>query len=528
MKNQCPPIKNISTSINLRIVGLLSSISFQNAKYFAEMLFTHQRFKYNKPLYRSLLEFDWIEYRYKLNKNIGGQAWALIKDVAVFWNDELLGNDSDLFKVLVGSNLLMQNVPDRSDLLALANKARDDYFNKDPDLYSDLLPDTCDRFMYLCINHPLKQAKQTYTGSKLHRIVKSGWVQGGDIGLENVAHLPDECYAVDHDRRGILSLANCGKDTNGTQFFINFNPAPWMDTYYVAIGRIIEGHSLLQHIENAKTYYESPCSSFVITNSGVLPYGKGTKVRTDFINETIHLIHDRFKFSIRQQNLNLIQNKLTTVSKFESDQRRIRSRKVLGIDKEAEAVLNILDQHMLDVHVVENILEKILLNTFLAAAVHEVHPDTKYSNQVSSSEMSIGRYNLDLYSEPLLRASLLKSFLRICYERGFLESPSPDYVSEKEMKSWDLCEPSSDTTINYILNCVMKAVGDQCSLAEDRRDVTSIIDRLICEVTDIADLSEYEAAVRDQAKIFLSGVFKEAVDRFMSLSDSTMEFRFTL
>ncbi|RZF43093.1 hypothetical protein LSTR_LSTR001271 [Laodelphax striatellus] len=549
MKNYWLQTKDTSSAINLKIFGLLSSISFQYAKYLAEMLYSHQKFKYNKPQYRSLLEFDWIEYRYKLNKNIGGQAWALIRDVAVFWNDELLGNENDLFNVLLESNLFLKNVPDRSELVAAAKKAKTDYFNKDPDkafvffeiseneavigtfvfeLYSDLLPETCDTFMHLCINHPLKPASQTYAGSKLHRIAKSGWVQGGDIGWKDANYYPDECYAVDHDRRGILSLANCGRDRNGSQFFINFNPAPWMDTYYVAIGRIIEGHSLLQRLENAKTYYESPCSSFVITNSGVLPYGRGRNVREAFITETIDKIHNRFKFMMRQQNLNLIQSKLTTVSKIDALGERIKRTKDLEVGSGEKVCLNILEKNVLEQKIVETILEKILNNTFLSAATHEVHPDTEYSNQVSSAVMTKDRFDLGFYSEPLLRASLLQEFLELCYDRGFLERPPADDASETEIKSWDLSEPS-DTTINYILRAVMNAVGTQCYLAEDRIDVISIIDRLINEVTDVSDLSQYEAAVRDQAKLFLSELFKEALDRLMPESSLSLElFRYTV
>ena len=46
----------------------------------------------------------------------------------------------------------------------------------------------------------------------------------------------DECYAVQHNSRGIVGMANCGHNTNSSQFYITLKPTPWMDTVYVAFG----------------------------------------------------------------------------------------------------------------------------------------------------------------------------------------------------------------------------------------------------------------------------------------------------
>ena len=54
---------------------------------------------------------------------------------------------------------------------------------------------------------------------------------------------PDECYAVSHDSAGVLGMANCGRHTNSSQFYITLQPALWMDRKYVAFGYATYPHS---------------------------------------------------------------------------------------------------------------------------------------------------------------------------------------------------------------------------------------------------------------------------------------------
>merc|ERR1712049_7262 len=99
------------------------------------------------------------------------------------------------------------------------------------ELFSDVVPKTCENFRQLCTGEKGVSEetgyKLHYENSLFHRIVKNGWIQGGDIyhgrgtGGESV-HGPvfeDENYVVKHSERGILGMANKGRHSNGSQFY---------------------------------------------------------------------------------------------------------------------------------------------------------------------------------------------------------------------------------------------------------------------------------------------------------------------
>ena len=104
----------------------------------------------------------------------------------------------------------------------------------------------------LCVGEHTNKAGKTlhYKGCCFHRLIPDFMVQGGDItkgdgtGGESIygPSFPDEGgFAIKHSARGLLSMANCGKNTNNSQFFITFKPAPWLDGKHVVFGRVIEG-----------------------------------------------------------------------------------------------------------------------------------------------------------------------------------------------------------------------------------------------------------------------------------------------
>lgn len=117
-------------------------------------------------------------------------------------------------------------------------------------LFTDLVPDTCANFLRLC-----KLKKYGFTGAFVHRLVnvrknyffysfsemprriaKPSWIQIGGSYMKS-KNSPCENYYVPHDRRGVMSMCNDGKNNNNsTQFFVCLDPTPWMDTYYVAFG----------------------------------------------------------------------------------------------------------------------------------------------------------------------------------------------------------------------------------------------------------------------------------------------------
>jgi cyclophilin family peptidyl-prolyl cis-trans isomerase len=146
-------------------------------------------------------------------------------------------------------------------------------------LFGATVPKTAQNFLSLAIgdrrNHVSKRL--TYKGSKFHRIIKNFMIQGGDFtsgdgrGGESIygAKFADENFKIRHTRRGLLSMANAGPNTNGSQFFLTSVATPWLDNRHVVFGMLLEGDALLKQIENLKTdRNDGPTVSVVISNCG--------------------------------------------------------------------------------------------------------------------------------------------------------------------------------------------------------------------------------------------------------------------
>ncbi|EFJ45651.1 hypothetical protein VOLCADRAFT_75661 [Volvox carteri f. nagariensis] len=143
------------------------------------------------------------------------------------------------------------------------------------ELYTDIAPATCANFLRL-----IKAGGQhTYENSPIHRVVKTGWIQGGDVvdgsGKGDPGFtLPDETFAVKHDDKGILGMANKGQPhTAASQFYITLSPLPFLDGKRVAFGKVLtlEGLECIAKLENLQTYInERPVPDVLITNCRVL------------------------------------------------------------------------------------------------------------------------------------------------------------------------------------------------------------------------------------------------------------------
>ncbi|XP_063768389.1 NK-tumor recognition protein isoform X2 [Eleginops maclovinus] len=132
-------------------------------------------------------------------------------------------------------------------------------------LFSDVCPKTSKNFQSLCTGEKgtgkLTGKKLCYKGSTFHRVVKNFMVQGGDFtegngrGGESIygGYFEDENFLLKHDKAYLLSMANRGKDTNGSQFFITTKMAPHLDGVHVVFGSVISGFEVIKKVEGLKT-----------------------------------------------------------------------------------------------------------------------------------------------------------------------------------------------------------------------------------------------------------------------------------
>ncbi|KAH7910404.1 peptidyl-prolyl cis-trans isomerase [Hygrophoropsis aurantiaca] len=149
-------------------------------------------------------------------------------------------------------------------------------------LYDDLVPKTAENFRALCTGEKGEGTSGKplwYKGSGFHRVIKGFMCQGGDFtagngtGGESIygEKFEDEAFPVKHTKPFLLSMANAGKDTNGSQFFITVAPTSHLDGKHVIFGEVIRGKSIVRQIENHPTSGgDVPTQPITIADCGVL------------------------------------------------------------------------------------------------------------------------------------------------------------------------------------------------------------------------------------------------------------------
>ncbi|CAJ1380596.1 unnamed protein product [Effrenium voratum] len=141
-------------------------------------------------------------------------------------------------------------------------------------LYGNVVPKTTENFRQLCLKGP----GEGYGGCPFHRVIPGFMCQGGDFTNMNGTggrsiygnKFEDENFELNHTKPGLLSMANAGPNTNGSQFFITTAPTDWLNGKHVVFGEVMEGLDVVRKMESVGSQSGRTRAPVAIAESGEL------------------------------------------------------------------------------------------------------------------------------------------------------------------------------------------------------------------------------------------------------------------